>query len=164
MIKSCRFAILFLSLLFLGMALQLSAQDSLGLVPDTLQTISDTTKAQQIIDDELKRYKKDLADQLRIVEDDTFMRLERLLVGKVPARRGVTDPQLAAKFPQGDIFHPAAFQGLLRRLQQSLAEMAMVIRTGERLHGQELRGFKQKMQHVSVDNIVSNGDILRHRS
>src|ERR1700741_319081 len=51
MIKSCRFAILFLSLLFLGMALQLSAQDSLGLVPDTLQTISDTTKAQQIIDD-----------------------------------------------------------------------------------------------------------------
>ena len=37
---------------------------------------------QQIIDDELKRYKKDLADQLRIVEDDTFERIERLLIGK----------------------------------------------------------------------------------
>src|SRR6202008_1577669 len=38
--------------------------------------------AQQIIDDELKRYKKDLGDQMRIVESDTFERLERLLNGK----------------------------------------------------------------------------------
>jgi DNA-directed RNA polymerase subunit beta len=39
-------------------------------------------RAQQIIDDELNRYKKDLADQMRIVEADVFARLERLLVGK----------------------------------------------------------------------------------
>src|ERR1700686_4596251 len=48
----------------------------------TREGIERDKRAQQIIDDELKRYKKDLADQLRIVEDDTFMRLERLLVGK----------------------------------------------------------------------------------
>ncbi|MBI5435711.1 MAG: DNA-directed RNA polymerase subunit beta, partial [Nitrosomonadales bacterium] len=40
-------------------------------------------RAQQIIEDELNRYKKDLADQMRIVESDVFARLEKLLLGKV---------------------------------------------------------------------------------
>jgi DNA-directed RNA polymerase subunit beta len=40
-------------------------------------------RAQQIIDDQLKDYKKDLADQLRIVEDDSFQRIEKMLIGKV---------------------------------------------------------------------------------
>ena len=48
----------------------------------TREGIERDKRAQQIIDDELKRYKKDLADQLRIVEDDTFGALERLLIGK----------------------------------------------------------------------------------
>ncbi len=48
----------------------------------TREGIERDKRAQQIIDDELKRYKKDLADQLRIVEDDTFLRLERLVIGK----------------------------------------------------------------------------------
>jgi DNA-directed RNA polymerase subunit beta len=49
----------------------------------TREGIERDKRAQQIIDDELKRYKKDLADQLRIVENDMFARLERLLTGKV---------------------------------------------------------------------------------
>jgi DNA-directed RNA polymerase subunit beta len=49
----------------------------------TREGIDRDKRAQQIIDDELKRYKKDLADQLRIVEDDTFGRVERLLNGKL---------------------------------------------------------------------------------
>jgi DNA-directed RNA polymerase subunit beta len=40
-------------------------------------------RAQQIIDDQLERYKKDLADQMRIVEADVFARLEKLLHNKV---------------------------------------------------------------------------------
>jgi DNA-directed RNA polymerase subunit beta len=48
----------------------------------TREGIERDKRAQQIIDDELKRYKKDLADQLRIVESDAFERLERLLTGK----------------------------------------------------------------------------------
>ena len=40
-------------------------------------------RAQQITDDELKRYRLDLNDQLRIVEGDAFERLERMLIGKV---------------------------------------------------------------------------------
>ncbi len=48
----------------------------------TREGIERDKRAQQIIDDELKRYKTDLADQMRIVEDDAFLRLERLIVGK----------------------------------------------------------------------------------
>ena len=40
-------------------------------------------RAQQIVDDELRRYKKDLADQMRIVEGDVFTRLGKLLLGKI---------------------------------------------------------------------------------
>ncbi|HXX10755.1 MAG TPA: DNA-directed RNA polymerase subunit beta, partial [Burkholderiales bacterium] len=48
----------------------------------TREGIERDKRAQQIIDDELARYRKDLNDQLRIVEDDTFGRIERLLIGK----------------------------------------------------------------------------------
>ena len=47
----------------------------------TREGIERDKRAQQIIDDELKRYKKDLADQMRIVESDAFQRIERLLTG-----------------------------------------------------------------------------------
>jgi DNA-directed RNA polymerase subunit beta len=52
----------------------------------TREGIERDKRAQQIIDDQLKGYKKDLADQLRIVEADTFGRIERLLLGKTAAK------------------------------------------------------------------------------
>jgi DNA-directed RNA polymerase subunit beta len=52
----------------------------------TREGIERDKRAQQIIDDQLKSYKKDLADQLRIVEADTFGRIERLLIGKTAAK------------------------------------------------------------------------------
>ena len=52
----------------------------------TREGIERDKRAQQIIDDQLKGYKKDLADQLRIVEADTFGRIERLLAGKTAAK------------------------------------------------------------------------------
>ncbi|HEY5634937.1 MAG TPA: DNA-directed RNA polymerase subunit beta [Burkholderiaceae bacterium] len=48
----------------------------------TREGIQRDKRAQSIIDDELKRYRLDLNDQLRIVENDTFSRIERLLLGK----------------------------------------------------------------------------------
>ena len=49
----------------------------------TREGIERDKRSQQIIEDELRRYKTDLADQMRIVESDTFERLERLLAGKM---------------------------------------------------------------------------------
>lgn len=49
----------------------------------TREGIQRDKRAQQIIDDELKRFRLDLNDQLRIVEADAFDRVEKLLVNKV---------------------------------------------------------------------------------
>ncbi len=49
----------------------------------TREGIERDARAQQIIDDQLNHYKQDLADQMRIVEDDTFGRIQRLLEDKV---------------------------------------------------------------------------------
>ena len=49
----------------------------------TREGVQRDKRAQQIIDDELKRYRLDLNDQLRIVEGDAFQRLEKMLIGKV---------------------------------------------------------------------------------
>ncbi|HAJ12005.1 MAG TPA: DNA-directed RNA polymerase subunit beta, partial [Comamonadaceae bacterium] len=62
-------------------------QGSSGTVIDvqvfTREGIQRDKRAQQIIDDELKRFRLDLNDQLRIVEADAFDRIEKLLIGKV---------------------------------------------------------------------------------
>jgi DNA-directed RNA polymerase subunit beta len=61
-------------------------QGSQGTVIDvqvfTREGIPRDRRAQQIIDDELKRFRLDLNDQLRIVEADAFDRIEKLLSGK----------------------------------------------------------------------------------
>ena len=49
----------------------------------TREGIQRDKRAQQIIDDELKRFRLDLNDQLRIVEADAFDRIEKLLIGKL---------------------------------------------------------------------------------
>jgi DNA-directed RNA polymerase subunit beta len=48
----------------------------------TREGIERDKRAQQIIDDALKRYRQDLNDQLRIVEADAFQRIEKLLLKK----------------------------------------------------------------------------------
>jgi DNA-directed RNA polymerase subunit beta len=48
----------------------------------TREGIERDKRAQQIIDDELKHFRQDLSDQMRIVENDTFERIEKLLLGK----------------------------------------------------------------------------------
>jgi len=62
-------------------------QGSQGTVIDvqvfTREGIQRDKRAQQIIDDELKRFRLDLNDQLRIVEADAFDRIEKLLNGRV---------------------------------------------------------------------------------
>ena len=49
----------------------------------TREGVNRDQRAQEIIDNELRKYKKDLDDQLRIVEFDTFERAKRYLIGSV---------------------------------------------------------------------------------
>ena len=59
----------------------------------TREGITRDKRAQQIIDDELKRYRLDLNDQLRIVEGDAFDRIEKLLDRQGRQRRPAEDRQ-----------------------------------------------------------------------
>ncbi|MDP1612312.1 MAG: DNA-directed RNA polymerase subunit beta [Sulfuritalea sp.] len=52
----------------------------------TREGIERDKRAQSIIDDMLKGYKQDLADQMRIVERDTFSRIEKLLINKLASK------------------------------------------------------------------------------
>ena len=49
----------------------------------TREGIDRDDRAEQIIQEQLSNFEQDLNDQLRIVEDDTFARIEKLLVGKI---------------------------------------------------------------------------------
>jgi DNA-directed RNA polymerase subunit beta len=48
----------------------------------TREGITRDKRAQAIIDAELKRYRQDLTDQMRIFNDDAFDRIERMIVGQ----------------------------------------------------------------------------------
>ncbi len=52
----------------------------------TREGIERDKRAQSIIDDMLRGYKQDLADQMRIVERDTFARIEKLLTNKLASK------------------------------------------------------------------------------
>jgi DNA-directed RNA polymerase subunit beta len=49
----------------------------------TREGIERDKRAQQIIEDQLKDYRKDLGDQLRIVENDAYARIEKMITGRV---------------------------------------------------------------------------------
>ena len=49
----------------------------------TREGVEKDKRARSIIDEQLKRYEKDLKDALRIVEDDVFSRLRRQLAGRI---------------------------------------------------------------------------------
>jgi len=78
----------------------------------TREGVERDSRAKQIINDMLRRYQKDLADQMRIVEHDAFERLRRLLVGKaanggpgrLPKGSEITEAYLDDLKSQHDIF------------------------------------------------------------
>jgi DNA-directed RNA polymerase subunit beta len=139
-------------------------------------------RAQQIIDDELNRYKKDLADQMRIVEDDVFSRLEKLLLGKVanggPKKLAkgskVTKDYLAGleHYHWFDIRlgnEEAAAQ--LEQVKESLAQKRMEfdaafeIKKRKLTQGDELQAGVQKMVkvYVAVKRRLQPGDKMAGR-
>ncbi len=73
----------------------------------TREGIERDARAQQIIDDQLADYKQDLADQMRIVEDDAFGRIRRLIEGKV----ATGGPQ---KLKKGETLNAEYLDGLAR--------------------------------------------------
>lgn len=139
-------------------------------------------RAQQIIDDELKRYRMDLNDQMRIVEGDAFQRLSRLLVGKkvnggpkkLAKGAAVTEAYLAdlERYHWFDI-RPADEETAqaLEAIKESIAEkrhqfdMAFEEKRKKLTQGDELQPGVQKMVKVylAVKRRLQSGDKMAGR-
>src|SRR5216110_2313937 len=148
----------------------------------TREGIERDKRAAQIIDEELKRYKKDLADQMRIVEGDAFERMERLLVGKT-ANKGpkklVRGTKITKSYLEGVERHDwfeislanedAAQQ--LESLKESLAQTrvrfdaAFEAKKKKLTQGDELPPGVQKMVkvYVAVKRRLQPGDKMAGR-
>jgi DNA-directed RNA polymerase subunit beta len=148
----------------------------------TREGIPRDKRAQQIIDDELKRYRLDLNDQLRIVEGDAFERLERMLIGKV-ANGGPKKLAKGAKITKEylddlDKYHwfdirPADDDaaGALEAIKESIAEkrhqfdLAFEEKRKKLTQGDELPPGVQKMVKVylAVKRRLQPGDKMAGR-
>ena len=148
----------------------------------TREGIQRDKRAQQIIDDELKRYRLDLNDQLRIVEGDAFQRLEKLLIGKVvnggpkKHRQGHEDRQglpgrsgqvpLVRHPPGGRRHRPSARsdQGIDRR-EAPQFDLAFEEKRKKLTQGDELPPGVQKMVKVylAVKRRLQPGDKMAGR-
>jgi DNA-directed RNA polymerase subunit beta len=148
----------------------------------TREGIERDKRAAQIIDEELKRYKKDLADQMRIVEGDAFERMERLLIGKT-ANKGpkklVRGTKITKSYLEGVERHDwfeislanedAAQQ--LESLKESLAQtrvrfdVAFEAKKKKLTQGDELPPGVQKMVkvYVAVKRRLQPGDKMAGR-
>ncbi len=148
----------------------------------TREGIERDKRAAQIIDEELKRYKKDLADQMRIVEGDAFERIERLLIGKT-ANKGpkklVRGTKITKSYLEGVERHDwfeislanedAAQQ--LESLKESLAQTrvrfdaAFEAKKKKLTQGDELPPGVQKMVkvYVAVKRRLQPGDKMAGR-
>ncbi|TXT25494.1 MAG: DNA-directed RNA polymerase subunit beta [Gallionellaceae bacterium] len=139
-------------------------------------------RAQQIIDDELSRYKKDLADQMRIVEADVFARLEKLLVGKTAnggPKKLAKGTKLGKEYLAGLEHHQwfdirlaseeAAEQ--LEQVKEGLAQKrvefdaAFELKKKKLTQGDELQAGVQKMVkvYVAVKRRLQSGDKMAGR-
>ncbi len=148
----------------------------------TREGLQRDARAQQIIDDELNRYKKDLADQMRIVEVDVFARLGKLLLGKTAnggPKKLAKGTKLTKEYLAGVEHHQwfdirlanedAAAQ--LEQAKESLSQKrsefdaAFELKKRKLTQGDELQAGVQKMVkvYVAVKRRLQPGDKMAGR-
>ena len=124
----------------------------------TREGIQRDKRAQQIIDDQLKDYRKDLNDQLRIVEDDLFARLERMLNGKV-AKGGPNKLAKGAKLTKAyltDLERPSWFD--IRLQDEEAAAQLEQLRESLDLTRKEFdRAFEEKKKKLTQGDELPPG-------
>jgi DNA-directed RNA polymerase subunit beta len=124
----------------------------------TREGIQRDKRAQQIIDDELKRFRLDLNDQLRIVEADAFDRIEKLLVGKI-ANGG---PQKIAKGTVIDKAYLASVEKYhwfdIRPADDEVANQLESIKNSARADAPQLRpGLRREAQEADAGRRTAGG-------
>ena len=124
----------------------------------TREGIQRDKRAQQIIDDELKRFRLDLNDQLRIVESDAFDRIAKLLNGRI-ANGG---PQKIAKGTAIDKAYLASIEKYhwfdIRPAEDEIANQLESIKNSleQTRHGFDL-GFEEKRKKLTQGDELPAG-------
>ena len=134
----------------------------------TREGLTRDNRAQAIIDSELKRYRKDLGDQLRIFDNDAFSRIERMIVGqkvnggplKLAKGSEVTADYLASLPTKHDWFDiRMATEGLAKQLElikvslqqkRDEADQMYEVKKKKLTQGDELQPGVQKMVKVFI--------------
>ena len=134
----------------------------------TREGIQRDKRAQSIIDAELKRYRQDLGDQLRIFDNDAFDRIERMIVGqtanggplKLAKGSEVTSKYLSSLASKHDWFDiRMADEGLAKQLElikgslqdkREEADALYEIKKKKMTQGDELQPGVQKMVKVFI--------------
>ena len=124
----------------------------------TREGIERDKRAQQIIDDQLKDYRKDLTDQLRIVEQDAFARLERMLTGKT-AKGGPKKLAKGAKITKAYLaeFDPREWFDIRLSDEESAAQLER-LRDGLELTRKEFdKAFEEKKKKLTQGDELPPG-------
>jgi DNA-directed RNA polymerase subunit beta len=148
----------------------------------TREGIERDKRAQSIIDDMLRSFKTDLADQMRIVERDAFARIRRLIVGqkvnggpkKLAKGAEVTDAYLDTLEPyhwfdirMADEELAAQLEAIREGLEKTRKdfEIAFEVKKKKLTQGDELPPGVQKMVkvHLAVKRRLQPGDKMAGR-
>ena len=95
----------------------------------TRDGVEKDARAMQIEEEQLAGIKKDLNDQLRIMEDDIFLRVEKLLVGKT-AEGGPNKLKAGTKLAEAYLAEISRDKWFEIRLQERRAQPAARSRVG----------------------------------
>ncbi len=124
----------------------------------TRDGVEKDARALQIENAELERVKKDLDDQLRIMEEDTFQRVERMLLGKV-ADGGPNQLKAGAKITKGYLAELDQDRWLEIRLHnEEAAAQLEAIAEQVKLQREEFREkFEEKKRKLTTSDDLAPG-------
>jgi len=148
----------------------------------TREGIQRDARAQEIIDSELREFRKDLNDQLRIVENDSFERLRRVLLGKAVnggprrlAKGAILDEEYLTSLPRYEWYEiRVADDDVARQLEnvkESLGQLRQSVEESFELkkkkitQGDELPPGVLKMVkvHIAIKRRLQPGDKMAGR-
>ncbi len=124
----------------------------------TRDGVEKDARALQIEEMELDRVRKDLNDQLRIMEDDTFQRVEKMLLGKV-ADGGPNKLKAGAKITKGYLADLERDQWLEIRLrnEEAAAQLEAIAEQVKQQREEFAERFEEKKRKLTTGDDLAPG-------
>ncbi len=124
----------------------------------TRDGVEKDARALQIEEDELKRVRKDLDDQLRIMEEDTFARVEKMLLGKV-AEGGPNKLKAGSKVTKGYLAELDRDQWLQIRLknEEAAAQLEAIAKQVESQREEFRKRYEEKKRKLTAGDDLAPG-------